>query len=235
MKLKVVAWVDYSDDFPCGDNGWAARNAIIDDIRANDYYFLGYHHVEYSYCTPVLNDGKKYCFSQQGWSDLMTEAHRFFGEKDYADYYIPDEIDEQMMLFTAKTHRPGYSAVKVNAEQNLNETIEIAVTERQFDRAANKGELRFADFFRAANEGEPSADCEKLRRVYNGDILVLVCGDKRANYVVTHAERRRVANSKNYDRLRPIIRGDDRRAAKRAKWEYDLSTLTLVITLAKQN
>lgn len=231
MKLRVVAWKDYDAELPCGDSGWAARNAIIEDIRANGYYFLGYHHVEYPHCTPVLNDGKKYCFSQQGWADLMTEADRFGGETDYADYFIPDEIDEQAMIFTVETHMPEYVYCRIVPESDLNETLEITVTERQFAHAQSKGQLRFGDFFRAVNEREPTPDEKKLLRVYKGDTLVLVCGEKRASYLVGDAERKRVANSKNYERLRPLIRGEDRRAAKRAKWEYDLSSLTLIITL----
>lgn len=236
MKLRVVAWCDYDDDFPCGDNGWAAHNAIIDDIQANGYYFFGSAHVDYSNCTPLLNDGKKYCFSQQGWSDLMMEAHKFEGATDYADYYIPDEVDEYFGG-SRRFHKrcPKYTYIgKVVAEKDLNETIEIAVTQEQFDRAAKMGELRYADFFRAVNEGKPHyCDCEKLRYVYKGDTLVLACGDQRASYLVTAAERKHVNDTKKRQELKPIMQGEDRVAAKRATWEYRLGTLTLVIKLAK--
>lgn len=235
MKLRVVAWCNYDEDLPCGDNGWAAHNAIIDDIRANDYDFLGWHHVESSYCTPVLNDGKKYCFSQQGWSDLMTEAHRFYGETDYADYYIPDEIDEMAMLSSKQSRRPKqYYHGKVTAETDLNETFELQVTQRKFNSAAKNGKLRFRDFYRAINEGEITPDLENLRHIYNGDTLTLVCGDKRETYTVTSAERQHIADSRKYQQLRPQILSDDRRTSKRASTLYNLYTLTLVIKLKKQ-
>lgn len=236
MKLRVVGWCNYDEHLPCGDNGWAARNAIIDEIRAKDFDFLGLLHVEASECTPVLNDGYKYCFSQQGWNDLMTEARRFDGETDYANYYIPDEVDELFRQPSGNSRRPQFVYIdKFEPETDLNETIEIAVTQRQFDCAANKNKLRFADFYRAVNEITPSPDEEKLRRVYNGDTLVLLCGDKRASYLVTNIERKHIANSKKYNSLLPVMRCDDRVVANRAKWEYELSTLTLVIELTKTN
>lgn len=235
MKLRVVAWCDYDEELPCGDNGWAAHNAIIDNIQANGYDFFGMAHVDGSNCTPLLNDGKKYCFSQQGWSDLMTEAHRFYDAKDYADYYIPDRIDEYFGGSKLNKHRPQYTNIsKVVAEKDLNETIEISVSQKQFDRAAKKGDLRYDDFYRAVNEGKPYyPDCDKLRYVYKGDTLVLVCNDQRATYLVTDAERKHVNNTKKRQELEPIMHGEDRVAAKRASWEYRLSTLTLVIKLAK--
>lgn len=190
MKLRVVAWGDYDDDLPCGDNGWAARNAIIDDIRKNGYDFTGWNHQESWNCTPILNDGKKYCYSQRGWGDLMAEAHGCMGAMDYVGYMMPydffndiegedddDDIED-------KTHRPDlFNSGEPVVETDLNEAFEVEVDQAQFDGAA-KGEVQFADY-------------SKLRYIYTGDSLTLVNGDRRATYSVADAERIHVNDGKS--------------------------------------
>ncbi len=222
MKLRVVGWVCYDDNFPEGDNGWAARNAIIDDIRKNKYDFTGWHHQEGYNCTPLLNDGKKYCYSQRGWGDVMAEAHGDFDAMGYAKYFVLDEVDEMARLMRHDTFtRPKPMWGKVPpVETDLNETFELQVTQEQFDNAADALEIRFGDY-------------KDLRYLYKGDTLVLVCGDKRAEYTVTDAERKHFSNKRKRKELLPEMQSEDRAVAKRASAEYNKSTLVLVVKLAK--
>lgn len=177
MKLRVVDWVDYDDDFPEGDNGWAARNAIIDDIRKHNYDFSGWAHQEGSYCTPLLNDGKKYCYSQRGWGDVMAEAHEDMSNMGYAKFIVRDEIDEMFMSSSERfAHRPKCNFYDEEPETDLNETFEAQVTPAQFRSAAKQGAIGFVDY-------------QNYRYIYQGDKLVLHCGDKSAEFLVSDAER----------------------------------------------
>ena len=176
MKLRVIGWVEYDEDLPTGDNGWAARNAIIDDIRKNDYEFTGWDHQERTRCTPVLNDGKKYCYSQRGWGDVMAEAHGLLGSMDYAKYMLPG-IDEMFALSSeTKIRRPKFSLMNTVIENDLNETFKVQVTNSQYQSAANNGVVGFFDY-------------QDLRYLYKGDTLVLACGDQCASYLVTDVVR----------------------------------------------
>ncbi len=87
MKLKVVGWT-YDCDMRFGDVDcdYAARAAIIADIREHGYLFTGEQHQEESLGVPVMNDGSKRSFSQRGWGDLMAEAYDEEEPNSYAKY-----------------------------------------------------------------------------------------------------------------------------------------------------
>lgn len=61
----------------------------------------------------------------------------------------------------------------------------------------------------------------------------MVCGDKRAEYTVTDAERKHFSNKRKRKELLPEMQSEDRAVAKRASAEYNKSTLVLVVKLAK--
>lgn len=168
MKLRVIGWTDYDEERAEGDNGWAARNAIIDDIRQNGYEFSGWAHQEGANCAPVLNDGRIYRFSQRGWGDLMAEAHGFFGPMDYAKFAFPAPA--------AMERRPTRRVPDgFEPEQNLGERFSLVVSPADFD-AARAGALTVSDY-------------AALRYIYKGDELVLTCGDRQAAFAVVDAER----------------------------------------------
>ena len=167
MKLRVIGWADYDDDLPEGDNGWAARNAIIDEIRAHGYEFSGWHHQEGAAATPVLNDGRKYCYSRWGWGDVMAEAHGLMGPMDYARYAFAFGED--------RSKCPKRTPFCPEAETDLAETYEREVSEEDLARA-EEGGIAFSEY-------------EYLRYLYTGDTLVLTSHGSRTAYRVKGAHR----------------------------------------------
>lgn len=165
MKLRVVDWVDYDDDYPDGDIGsWAARNAIIDDIRAHGYLFSGWAHQEGAYCTPLLNDGKIYRYSQRGWGDVMAEAH---GETDGMSY-----CNYAFMMDSKFETRPDFDPLFDDEfETDLAETFRVQLSPAAFESARNERKITFADF-------------ETLRYIDKGDSIELTSGDESAKYLV---------------------------------------------------
>lgn len=172
MKLRVVDWVDYDDyDMPEGTIGWAARNAIIDDIRKHKYLFSGWAHQEGYRCTPLLNDGKIYRFSQRGWGDIMAEAHGEEGKMSYASYaFMMDRKFEK---------RPDRRAMFTgDFETDLNETFKVETSADAFESAQRENKIVFDNF-------------EKLRYLDEGDTLVLSSNGETKTYLVTGVERSR--------------------------------------------
>ena len=98
MKYRVVGWTYYdnSEIFNSGNTiGFAERNAIIDEIRKHKYLFTGWHHQESCEgVVPILNDGKKRCFSQRGWGGVMAEAYECMGNYDYASFSFHQSINK---------------------------------------------------------------------------------------------------------------------------------------------
>lgn len=172
MKLRVVNWVSYDDDYPEGDGGWAARNAIIDDIRAHGYVFSGWAHQEGDYCVPLLNDGKMYTYSQRGWGDVMAEAHGYMGPMDYAKFAFSLDSSAEIRP------RHDYSLPKQKPEQDLNEEFELEVSPPAFKSASESGELRLDSY-------------ENLRYIYKGDALTLTCQGESSKFLVRDAVRER--------------------------------------------
>ena len=99
MKYKVIGWTYYEDDTVLsydGDDSFAQRNAIIDEIRKHKYRFSGWHHQEsWENCVPILNDGRKRLFSQRGWGGIMAEAYGQLGDYDYATFTFRQSIDSK--------------------------------------------------------------------------------------------------------------------------------------------
>ncbi len=171
MKYKVIGWTDYeNEDIEDGDCSDAAYHAIIDDVRASGYCFSGYAHQELSLGVPVLNDGKKRCFSQRSWSGLMARAHGKNAPMDYSLYAF--SLGHEKMPPT----RLWICAEDAAAQASLNEEIKKKVTRSVFEKAAR--ELCFLD-----------EDHRLLRYLDVGDTLTLTCENDSASYLVKDLER----------------------------------------------
>ena len=103
MKYKVIGWTYYENYEILDSNktiGFAERNAIIDEIRKHKYLFSGWHHQEsWDGVVPILNDGRKRCFSQRGWGGVMAEAYGEMGDFDYARYAFYDHANPSDLKF----------------------------------------------------------------------------------------------------------------------------------------
>ena len=183
MKYKVVGWTSY-DDMSVEDSGntigFAERHAIIDNIKANGYLFSGYDHQEMWDCAPVLNDGKKRCFSQRGWGGVMAEAHGYFGAYDYSLFTFG--IKEEAV----KRPRNYFVADNFTPEEDLAEHFEIDVDEGIFALAKSLN-----PFF--------LPDLPELRFIDAGDTLTLHFGEKSAHFNnITDINRNRNTTRENY-------------------------------------
>lgn len=170
MKLRVIGWTYYDDDLQQGELGWAARNAIIDDIKKHGYMFSGWAHQECDCCAPVLNDGKIYCYSQRGWGGIMAEAHGYTGRMDYAKFAFAMDMEEEIRpkdYFDEDTFEPEY---------HLNERFELEVSKDIFASAEHKLEIKLDDL-------------PELRYLDNGDTLALVSGENKAEFTVVDVDR----------------------------------------------
>ena len=215
MKLRVVGWAWYDDDLPQGNVSWAARNAIIDDIKKNDYLFSGLSHQEALDCAPVLNDGKIYRFSQQGWGDVMAEAHGFFGRKDYArfSFGINEEKEVRPLLrFDEDNFIP---------ETDLSEKFTLCVNPSVFRSAQKTAEIKLEVL-------------HKLRYLDKGDNLELICGEDKAEYKVESVERKKDLTAKKRRELEFAMRDfQDEEKMKLAEKEYDEAKVILLIKSEK--
>ena len=174
MKYKVVGWASY-DDMSIEDSGntigFAERHAVIDDIKANGYLFSGYDHQEMCDCAPVLNDGKRRCFSQRGWGGVMAEAHGYFGAYDSSLFAFG--INEEY----AKRPKNYFFADSFTPEENLAEHFEIEVDESIFALAKTHN-----PFF--------LPDLDALRFIDAGDTLTLYCGEESLHFeAITDIDR----------------------------------------------
>jgi hypothetical protein len=183
MKYRVVGWTNYDDESveESGNSiGFAERNAIIDDIKNNGYLFSGYDHQEMWDCAPVLNDGKKRCFSQRGWGGVMAEAHGYFGAYDYPLFTFG--VNEEY----AKRPKNAFCAEGFTPEEHLAEHFEIDVDE---------------GIFALANRRNPFflPDLSELRFIDAGDTLTLHFGEKSAHFNnITDINRNRNTTRENY-------------------------------------
>ena len=244
MKLRVVAWLTPYCGAESGEFTWAARNAIIDEIRKHGYEFSGMTHGERYGTVPILNNGKKYLYSSRGWGDLMAEAHGHTGHMDYCLYsfqmdneVLPDtdlnecqyctvEELEEVFDFDEDDVKYGYRDETIRdlvlkPETDLNERIEIAVTQEVIDCAESEGEIKL-----------PVLD--GLRYLGEGDTLALTCAGKTVEYTVLDAVRKRDMSEERLNGLlRETYHFEDRERVKRAQDEIDGAKFVLQIKLQK--
>ncbi len=208
MKYRVVGWVYYDDpSFEDEDCSESALQAIIEDIRKNGYLFTGYDHQETFDCAPVLNDGKRRCFSQRGFGGVMAKAHGDYSRMGYSRYAFDwytgsDEKDDRVF---PNDHTNWIDFVP---ETDLNEEMTTTVTAEEFD-AAKSGELIILDR-------------EDLKFIDIGDTLVLKCGDMTASYTVKGFERRKdISNEEEIEIMTLAYSFDEPEKMKRANKMYE--------------
>ncbi len=179
MKYRVVGWTSY-DGCEVSDKqgaiGFAERHAIIDDIQKNGYLFTGWDHQEMLDCAPVLNDGKRRCFSQRGFGGLMAEAHAAFGEYDYAGFTFYESIDPSRK----KLPKIGFDPEAFTPEENLAEEVVLTVP----------AELLFAA---KAGSSVTFDDSPALRYLDAGDTLTLITDGEEVTLCVLDVDRERIA------------------------------------------
>ena len=247
MKLRVVGWVSSYAEIERGEVSWAARNAIIDELRKHGYVFPGTVHGD-SGTVPVLNNGRKYLFSTRGWGDIMAEAQGHTGSMDYTMYDLPmsskalnlpdtdlnefefvspEEMDE-IIQFDEDDIESGYrdyvrSTAKVlKPETDLNERIELSVTREVLDRALNEGQITLPVL-------------PELRYIDTGDTLAAVCGDTMEEFTVVDVVRKRdLSETKLQQLIDATYDFRDREKAMRAQDEIDSAKMILSIKLRKE-
>ena len=177
MKYRVVGWTDYDgDDVP--DSGsrisFAECHAIIDEIKKQGYLFSGWDHQEGWRTVPVLNDGKKRCFSQRGWGGIMAEAYGYTDPYDYSLFTFYESIRPEKV----KKPQSGFFPQSFTPETELAEHFTLKVDEA---------------LFRAAQANDPlrMKDVEELRYLDAGDTLTLCLEGEALTLLVTKVERTR--------------------------------------------
>ncbi|MCH5161892.1 MAG: hypothetical protein J1G38_00185 [Clostridiales bacterium] len=214
MKLKVVGWTSYSTDLECGVNGWAARNAIIDEIKKKGYLFSGWVHQEGYCCAPVLNDGKVRCYSQRGWGGIMAEAHGKTGRMAYVSYsFISD---------AAKEIRPddSFDEDKYIPEPDLSERFEVSVSRDKLEASRNKRKIKLDDL-------------PELRYMDAGDTLALLADGEVLEFAVVDVDRQRDFSPAKLLRLEMDFYDSDTQKSKRAEEEFNNGKIIIVATVKK--
>ena len=214
MKLRVVGWVSYYDDYPEKKAGWAARNAIIDDIKKNGYLFSGKSHQEDDNCIPVLNDGYAYSFSQRGWGGIMAEAHGHFEQKAYARYAF--DIDREHGVIPTL----DFDEENFVAEEDLNEKFTLSVDKSVFDAAKNEGKINLDDL-------------PELRYIDIDDILELLSEGESAVYAVDDVDRNKdLTQKQRFELDLDVIDFMDPVKRKRADEEFAKAKIILSLKLS---
>ena len=214
MKLRVIGWTYYDDDLPQGENCWAARNAIVDEIKKHGYLFSGASHQEGYYCAPVCNDGKIYRFSQRSWGSIMAEAHGYTKRMDYVKFAFAKSID-----FDTEIHpKKRYDDDMIISEGNLNEQFELEVTQKVLASAQHSHEIRLDNL-------------PTLRYLGAGDTLVLTCGQQSTEYTVTNVD---LTKGLPEERIRELRFWDvsDIEGMKRAEEEFNSAKTIMIVKLA---
>lgn len=140
MKYKVIGWT-FSENYDIKSVPltFAARHAIIDEIKAHGYLFSGYDHQEAWYGCPVLNDGKKRMCSQRGFAGIMAEAHNDTGLYAYSRYMFG--IPQEIMI----TPKPKVNLQEISEARNLCENFSLKVSEEQYAHLLSEGMLTLED------------------------------------------------------------------------------------------
>ena len=213
MKFRVVGWTYYDNDLPQGEISWAARNAVVDDIKKHGYSFSGWAHQEGAGCTPVLNDGKMYCFSRRGWGGVMAEAHGYTGRMDYAKYAFELNPDAEIRP------KERFNEEEFIPERDLNERFELEVSQKIFTSAQSLHEIKLDDL--------PS-----LRYLDAGDVLVLKCSNQTAEYTVADVDRKRDLTEEKLWELQLAFEDfSNAEKRKRAEEEFNSTKVIMIIKL----
>lgn len=191
MKYRVVGWTDYDSDIvpeARGRIGYAECCAIIDEIKKHGYLFSGWDHQECLYCVPVLNDGKKRCFSQRGWGGIMAEAYGYTDPYDYSLFTFYESIDPEKV----KKPSGGFCSKSFTPETDLCECFSLSVEESVFRRVETENPF-YLD------------ETDTLRYLDAGDTLTLCLGDEMLAFSVTGVDRNWDITQTNADKRKAIV------------------------------
>lgn len=174
MKYKVIGWTYYEDSevLDSGNTiGFAERNAIIDEIRKHKYLFTGWHHQEsWDGVVPILNDGRKRCFSQRGWGGVMAEAYGEMGDFDYARYAFYDHSDSGEFKFAPE----DYDESLIEAVEN--EHFEVEISNELFEIAKTSNPFYLEDI-------------DELRYIDANDMITIKCNGEKLTFIVKDVDR----------------------------------------------
>ena len=215
MKLRVVGWAYYDDDWKQSEKSWAERYAIIDEIKKHGYLFSGWAHQQGYCCAPILNDGTICCYSQRSWGSIMAEAHGYTGRMDYAKFAFMVDPDDEVR----PTKPIDEDAFQL--ELNLNERFELDVSQDIFTRAQNEDEIKLDDL-------------PELRYVNEGDTLALRYGDKTAEYEVLDVNRKRdLTEDELFELELDMYDSDDKPRVKAAEEKFYSAKVVIIMKLQK--
>ena len=176
MKYKVIGWTYYDNNEVLDSKktiGFAERNAIIDEIRKHHYLFSGWHHQEsLEGVVPILNDGRKRCFSQRGWGGVMAEAYGKTNDYDYASYTFYESIDGSKLHFA----KDDFNIDEYEIKDVENEHFKINVNQNIFDIAKYKNPFYLDDL-------------KELRFIDENDTITLCCNDQELTFIVKDIDR----------------------------------------------
>ena len=181
MKYKVIGWTYYdnSEILDSGNTiGFAERNAIIDEIKKHGYLFSGWHHQEsWDGVVPVLNDGRKRCYSQRGWGGVMAEAYGKMGDYDYASFTFHQSIDSSHLHFAPD----DFEIFDYEPQVVENEDFVVEVNEGLFEIAKTSNPFYLDDI-------------DELRFVDKNDTITLSCNGEELFFVVKDIDRDKASN-----------------------------------------
>lgn len=224
MKLRVVGWTDYDyHEFKEGAVTWAARMALVDDIKKNGYLFSGWDHQECGCCAPVFNDGKMRRFSQRGFGDVMAEAHGETGHMAYAQYAF--------RLNPKACNYPQNEVYRwdVQVEKDLAETFVLQVEEDFFNSAPTVEHVVLGEL-KSTKKTIKLADLPQLRYIDQGDTLVLECNGKSKAFGIVNVDRGRdLTEKQKIHYLAKMHYSDESDEYKKVCKEFD--AIPIVITL----
>ncbi|MBO6264160.1 MAG: hypothetical protein J6N93_07865 [Clostridia bacterium] len=132
-KYEVIGWASYDDNYPNFDDKkglkhvYAARIAIIENIRQNGYAFGGDAHQNVKGCCPVLNSGEAYRCSMREWGGIMAEAWSINNDDKHAYmvFYMNDFGKEDR---PKEAYNIKYPQNKVNRDKIIQSDEEFDVT-----------------------------------------------------------------------------------------------------------
>jgi len=192
MKYRVIGWT-YNEDGNILDSGstigFAERNAIIDEIRKHKYLFSGWHHQEsWNGVVPILNDGKKRCFSQRGWGGVMAEAYEHMGDYDYASFTFHQSIANDKLHFAPD----DFDIDEYVPEAVENEHFKVLVSGALFEIAKTSNPFYLEDL-------------DELRYIDKNDLITLCYNGEELTYVVKDIDRN--IASKDLKNAKDLIKG----------------------------
>lgn len=178
MKYKVIGWTYYeNEEFEPVYCSEAGMEAIIDDIREHGYEFSGRNHQGHDSGAPVLNDGKKRCFTQRAFGRLMARAHGDYSYYGYCSYdFAYWDMNERKMAENDDRDLYFKSDIEGLVEDNLQEELVFESTKEQMKRVMDTGELTF-----------PYK--HSLRYLDKGDTLILKCEGEEKCFLVEKYKR----------------------------------------------